>query len=100
MKEYENIVLCSYPVQFLLILDNFCTNRILNLKKVSLYKPPLTLSSIPVCRESGLAETAAVLLNGIFVKLIEKKLLLPALTLSIFQGGWKKLLLHGGSTIA
>ena len=42
MKEYENIVLCGYPVQFLLILENFCINRKLNLKKVSLYKPPLT----------------------------------------------------------
>ena len=42
MKEYENIVLCGYPVQFLLILDNFCINRKLNFKKESLYKPPLT----------------------------------------------------------
>ena len=42
MKEHENIVLCGYPVQFLLILENFCINRKLNLKKVSLYKPPLT----------------------------------------------------------
>jgi len=42
MKEYENIVLCGYPVQFFLILDNFCINRKLNFKKVSLYKPPLT----------------------------------------------------------
>ena len=42
MKEYENIVLCGYPVQFLFILDNFCINRKLNFKKVSLYKPPLT----------------------------------------------------------
>ena len=41
MKENENVVLCGYPVQFLLILENFCMNRILNLKKVSLYKPPL-----------------------------------------------------------
>ena len=39
MKEHENIVLCGYPVQFLLILDNFCINRKLNFKKVSLYKP-------------------------------------------------------------
>jgi len=42
MKENENIVLCGYPVQFLLILENFCMSRKLNLKKVSLYKPPLT----------------------------------------------------------
>ena len=42
MKEHENIVLCGYPVQFLLILDNFCINRKLNFKTVSLYKPPLT----------------------------------------------------------
>ena len=42
MKVNENIVLCGHSVQFLLILDNFGTNRILNLKKVSLYKPPLT----------------------------------------------------------
>ena len=27
MKEHENIVLCGYPVQFLLILENFCINR-------------------------------------------------------------------------
>ena len=42
MKLNENIVLCGYSVQFLLILDNFCINRKLNLKKVSLYKPPPT----------------------------------------------------------
>ena len=42
MIEHKNIVLCGYPVQFLLILENFCINRKLNLKKVSLYKPPLT----------------------------------------------------------
>ena len=41
MKEHENIVLCGYPVQFLLILENFCKNRKVNFKKVSLYKPPL-----------------------------------------------------------
>ena len=29
-------------MQFLLILENFCINRKLNLKKVSFYKPPLT----------------------------------------------------------
>ena len=39
MKELENIVLCGYPVQFLLILENFCINKKLYLKKV---KPPLT----------------------------------------------------------
>ena len=42
MKENENIVPCGYPVQFLLILENFCINKKLNLKRVSLYKPPLT----------------------------------------------------------
>ena len=42
MKDHKNIVLCGYPVQFLLILENFCINRKLNFKKVSLYKPPLT----------------------------------------------------------
>ena len=42
MKVNENIDLCGYSVQFLLILDNFCINRKLNLKKVSLYKPPPT----------------------------------------------------------
>ena len=39
MKLNENIVLCGYSVHFLLILDNFCINRKLNFKKVSLYKP-------------------------------------------------------------
>ena len=42
MKVNENIVLCCYSVQFLLILENFCINRKLNLKKVSFYKPPPT----------------------------------------------------------
>ena len=42
MKVNENIVLCGYSVKFLLTLDNFCINRKLNLKKVSLYKPPPT----------------------------------------------------------
>ena len=32
------VILCN----FLLILENFCINRKLNFKKVSLYKPPLT----------------------------------------------------------
>ena len=42
IKVHENIVLCGYPVQFLLILEYFCINRKVNLKKVSLYKPPPT----------------------------------------------------------
>ena len=42
MKEHKNTVLCGYPVQFLLILENFCINRKVNFKKLSLYKPPLT----------------------------------------------------------
>ena len=33
MKEHENIGLCGYPVQILLILDNFCINRKLIFKK-------------------------------------------------------------------